>query len=109
MTDDNTDDTSTTPSQEEVDDLLARLDKLAEDLTDGQKALLAGILKVAADVEDVGVEPRGSFDEQFAASFTANKAGVVLRYAHTAGLVNPPYDGIHCNTAANTHAAIHRT
>jgi hypothetical protein len=104
-----TDDTTTVPSEEEIQDLLARLDKLAEDLTPGQKALLAAILKVAADVEDVSAVLADSFREQFAGSFTSSQAGVVLTYAHVLGLSNPPFDGIHCNTADAKRAAIHRT
>jgi hypothetical protein len=78
----------------EVEDLFARLGALAAELSEGQRALLGAILKIAMDVcDDSEVDDR-PFSEQFAAAFSASHADRILAYGHHKGLVTPHTEAI---------------
>jgi hypothetical protein len=107
-----TDDTTPRLRPGEVEELFAKLGALAEELSDGQRALLGAILKIAMDVGDASDVDDRPFSDQFAAAFSASHADRILAYGHHKGLVTPHTEAIIRSLGAHvtsTPAAIIRS
>ncbi len=95
-------------SPEETEELFAKLEGLADGLTEPQDALLKAIIKIARDVTEVGEDGQGLFDEQFCEAFTPfpiGTTGAVLAY-----MGSPPAPGgIIRGTTTSSPASIIRS
>ncbi len=92
-------------SPQEIEGLFARLQELADELTEPQRALLEAVLKIARDITEPSEQAeQESFDAQFDEAFkpfSAGTADLALAYA-----VNPPEPGIIVRSAGTSSPPI---